>query len=189
MSKSVYNSYRFSYLIEHVYAVVIITNFCPSRLIGCFVIYFFRSLFLMAVIVGMSYYLDHGQSITIQPVVVPAADTLLKLSWPLQGSYKHTHTHIMILLDEKKGRFLLRYSHERHILSDTNGDFSSFLCSCKIVLLSQISLLSRRGFKTNKKYINLLAKLSTVNLCKTLFRRKIIWTQFFRIGFVVSNIR
>ncbi|XP_025421585.1 peroxidase isoform X2 [Sipha flava] len=42
------------------------------------------SLLLMVVIVGTSYYLDHGQSINIQPTVVPTVDTLLMLNWPLQ---------------------------------------------------------------------------------------------------------
>lgn len=62
----------------------------------------FRSLLLMAIIVGTSYYLDHGQSINIQPTIVPAADTLLKLSWPLRGQYIYTQIHTLLHYRMKK---------------------------------------------------------------------------------------
>lgn len=55
----------------------------------------FRSLVLMAIIVGTSYYIDRSQDTTIQPVVPLTVDTLLQLSWPLQSQC----THIIYIID------------------------------------------------------------------------------------------
>lgn len=51
-------------------------------------IFVLRSLVLMAVIVGTSYYIDRSQdAMAVEQPVVSASDILLRLSWPLQSQY------------------------------------------------------------------------------------------------------